>query len=272
MQHNTTNGRTGRRTYLKAMNTRVLMTLAIALTVILAGCVGGLGGSDGGAGVAEAETPGDGADGAGGDETNGVNGGGSGDGADENPDSEDNELAKTNLQPREEDWFNATENGYEFEIVDSENGTGTASFKPPADPTETLYPTVTYEGDESFKQAYTGREDALGDPTGPVLQPLATGGFFGLLVDDEDLAVGYENSTTSNGSTVTTKITGMKSYAGVECYATEITADGEPVIETCLVPYTEDAYASDYPPYVAIYDGETGDLRIEVTLTEIRKG
>ena len=31
------------------------------------------------------------------------------------------------------------------------------------------------------------------------------------------------------------------------------------------------AYASNYPPYVAVYDGKTGDLRIEVSLTEIRR-
>ncbi len=245
------------------LNARVVVTLTVALAVVLAGCVGGFGSSDSESGVAEAETPGGGA--------NGTDGGAnSSDGANENADSKGNELAKTNIQPQAKDWYNATENGYEFEIVDAENGSGTASFEPPADPTETLYPTVTYEGDESFEQTYSGTEDSLGDPTGAVLQPLALGSLFGSGIEGDNLAVGYENSTTSDGSTVTEKITGVESYAGVECYAYEMTVDNHPTIKTCIVPYTDEAIVSNYPPYVVIYD-ENDEVTIEVKLTEIRE-
>lgn len=261
------------RTYLQALNVRVIMTVTVVLAVVLAGCVGGLGGSgDGEAGIAEADKPGGGADGDsnGADGTKGANGAGSSDGADASSGNGGNELTKINVPPREEDWFNATENGYEFEVVDVENGSGTASFEPPVNPTKTLYPTVTYEGDESFEQAYSGTEDALGDPTGAVLQPLALGGLFGYGIEGEDLSVGYENSSTSDGATVTEKITGVESYAGVECYAYEMTVDNRPAIETCIVPYTEEAIVSDYSPYVVIYD-ESDEMTIEVKLTEIRE-
>lgn len=231
---------------------RTLLTLLVCTTVVLAGCtsVSDLtGSSDGGA-------------------DDGAAAGGGSDGSNKNSGSDG--AANANIRPLDADWYNSTENGYVFEINDAKNGSGTVTFEPPADPSTTGIPTVTFEGDKTFEQAYAPRAEEMEDPTGLVLYPLAIAGTLVLSIDDEDLAVGYENSTTSGDSTVTTKITGVDSYGGVGCYATEVSIDGERRLETCIVPYTDGAMASGYLPYAAIYD-ENGELRLEVKLTEIRE-
>lgn len=278
MKHETRQRQNGwKRLLTTKLDARVLMTLAVALTVVLAGCTGDLGGNDSEAGVAEADTPDDGADSAGDGANNadGADEGGSDNGADTNAGSENNELAKTNVEPREEVWFNASKNGYVFEIYDAKNGSGTATFEPPANPANRdEFETVTYEGDAQFEQAYTAMVEDPSVAGMPIYRPLLD--VVTILdldsVDDEDLAVGHEN-TTSDG-TLTTKITGVESYGGVECYATEISVDGERRLETCEVPYSEDIFvhpSQEFPPYMALYDEETGELALEIKLVEIRE-
>lgn len=281
MKHETGQRRNGRNRLLNTkLNARVVVTLALALAVVLAGCtsLGGSGGGDGEAGVAEANTQGGGggADGGGGG-ADGTDADGAGDGADENADSENNELAKTTIEPRGEVWFNASKNGYMFEIVDAKNGSGTATLEPPANPANRdEFETVTYEGDAQFEQAYAAMVEDPSVAGMPIYRPLLGVveflNFFG--VSDEDLAVGYENSTTVDGDTLTTKITGIESYGGVECYATEFTTNGDPLLKTCIVPYADDLFvhpSQGFPPYMALYDEETGELVLEIKLIEIRE-
>jgi hypothetical protein len=74
-----------------------------------------------------------------------------------------------------------------------------------------------------------------------------------------DLAVGNEWSITTEDGTAEFRVTGTGSYAGVQCYATEMTIDGTTQHEACLSPELGLA------PYSAWYD-EDGTLVMEIEL------
>lgn len=301
MQHNTTDRREiGGETHL---NARILTTLVLALAVVLAGCagIGGLGGDSGsdnaGDGVAEADTPSGG--GAGDDGSNNStnddmavttadgddrandgdnqssddvssNESAAGD-ALSGSDDADGSSASTTLN-EEEEWFNLSKPGrYVFEIESAEEGTGSMVFE--TTEVSNGQTTVSFQydlGEESFESTITGpigevEPQIATSPAYAYLITIRLGGLpAGMLSGGEDLQVGNEFSQQSAEGSMHIEVTGIDSYAGVDCYVIESRMNETLTQEIC----TQQAFSS--APYVAFYD-ENGDLEQRVELVEYER-
>ena len=117
-------------------------------------------------------------------------------------------------------------------------------------------------GDVSYQSTVTGtpetvRQQTMMTPAGGllVLTLYTPMGWYG----SYDLAVGNEWSLTTEDGTAEFRVTGTGSYAGLQCYATEMKIDGTTQHEACLSPELGLA------PYSAWYD-EDGTLVMEIEL------
>lgn len=300
MQHDKTNEReNGGRTRL---NVRVLTTLVLAVTVVLAGCAGISGldsdsaGDNAGDSVAEADTPS--GDGTGDDgnnsadddiaadsdnEANGENqssdgvssnNSATGDGSDNarsGSDGADDASASVALD-NEEEWFNLSKPGrYVFEIESAEEGTGSMAFET----TEVSdgQATVNFQydlGEDSFESTVTGPVDEVEpqiatSPAYAYLIAIQLGGLpAGLISGGEDLQVGNEFSQQSAEGSMHVEVTETDSYAGIECYVIESRMNETLNQEVC----TQQAFGS--APYAAFYD-ENGDLEQRIELIEYER-
>lgn len=277
MQHDKPNGREiGERT---RPNGRMLTTLVLVVTVVLAGCigVGGLGGDgagdSAGDGVAEADTPsGDGAGDGAGPSSDAVSANDSA--VDDSPSGNDgaDRSSANNALDTEEEWFNLSKPGrYVFEIESAEEGTGSMNFET----------TEVSNGEATVRFQYDlGGESVESTVTGPVgevepriatspayayLTAIQLGGMTaGMLGGGEDLQVGNEFSQQSTAGSMRVEVTGTASYAGVDCYTIESRVNGTVTQETC----TQQAFSS--APYVVFYD-ENGDLEQRIELVEYER-
>ena len=276
------NGRDGQNQLLNTkLNARIIMMLALALAVVLAGCtgIGGLGG-DGdagdGAGVAEADTPNDGATGEAGDATTA---------ASENDDDRDGNGAGVGTGSMgsegsgvEDNWFNLSEPGYyEFDLagMDKETGeqvTGRLVYDVKATGDGELTRSVDYEfGSEQFQSSTTGPADEFSAPLffNEAYAPIATLQGVSLMYLFEmgftDPTVGNRKQSSTEEGTQVTEVTEKRTYAGLECSFVRTTLDGEVTQESCIRG-SEGGIA----PYAATYTDE-GELELEVELVEFER-
>ncbi|QLK27744.1 hypothetical protein HYG81_09130 [Natrinema zhouii] len=233
----------------RLLNTRLtahtLLTLAVVLSVALAGCTGMAGVGDGGNG----ENDGSGSSDADGDEFN-------------------------SMVDADDDWFNLSRPGhYTFDLagMDEETGeqvTGHLVYDI-EDAGEEVTVSVDYEfGGEQYQSTITSPGDEvrgqlfLTPAHAPVLALQSASILYYFEMGFTNPSVGNRKQTTTDEGTQVTEVTEERSYAGLECVFVETTVDGELSQQSCL-------RGSDggSAPYVASYTDE-GELDLEVELVE----
>lgn len=244
------------------LTAHTLLTLAVALSLVLAGCTGM-------AGLGDGDPDGDvGDDRA--DETNAADDDGADSSAsDDVPDSTAGEGADA-----DDNWFDLSRSGYyAFDLagMDEETGEQVAGrlVYEIEDAGEEVTTSVDYEfGDEQYQSTVTAPGDEV---TGqlyltpahmPVLALQSASLRYYFEMGFTNPSVGNRKQTTVDGETQITEVAEERSYAGVECFFVETTVDGELSQQSCLRG-SEDGIA----PYVATYT-EEGDLELEVELVE----
>ncbi|WP_226039594.1 hypothetical protein [Natrinema sp. DC36] len=227
------------------LTARTLLTLAVVLSVALAGCTG-----MGGVGV-------------GGDGENDGTGSSTGDGDDLN-----------SMVGAEDDWFNLSRPGhYAFDLAGMDEETGEQVSGQLVydieDAGEEVTVSVDYEfGDEQYQSTITSpRDEVMGQlfltpAHAPVLALQSASVLYYFEMGFTNPAVGNRKQTTTDEGTQITEVTEKRSYAGLECVFVETTVDGERSQQSCL-------RGSDggSAPYVATYT-EEGELELEVELVE----
>ncbi|QSX00097.1 hypothetical protein [Haloterrigena alkaliphila] len=248
------NGESGPNRFLNTrLTARTLLTLAVVLSVALAGCTGMGGLGDGG--DETSATGGNGDDGSGADDV----GPGSmfGDGAD-----------------ADDAWFDLSQPGYyAFDLagMDEETGeqvTGRLVYDVEA-AGEEMTASVNYEfGDEQYQSTVTGPADEISGQLfltpahAPVLALQSVSLLYYFEMGFTDPTVGNRKQTTTDEGTQVTEVTEKRSYAGLECAFVETTVDGELTQQGCLR-----ISAGGIAPYAATYTAD-GDLELEVELVE----
>lgn len=240
------------------LSTRVLLTLVVTLSIVLAGCTGTTGLSDvgdGGAGDADDSGP----------ET---------DSSDGDSDVDVDSMLDGNSDA-EDDWFNLSEPGYyEFDLagMDKKTGeqvTGRLIYEIEAADGNEITTSVDYEfGDEQYQSVTTGPGDEVAGQLflTPAHAPVLTLQSVSLLYYFEmgftDPSVGNRKQSTTDEGTQVTEVTEKRTYTGIECFFVETTIDGELSQQSCIRG-SEGGIA----PYAATYtDG--GELELEIELVE----
>jgi hypothetical protein len=123
-------------------------------------------------------------------------------------------------------------------------------------------------GETQYQSTVTGtkesvRQQTMMTPAGALLMltvytPMAW-------YQGQDLTVGNEWTYAGQEGTMRFAVTGQDTYAGVQCFATEVTIDGETRHEACVSPDL------GLTPYSAWYD-EDGDLVMELRLVKYESG
>ena len=255
------------------ITTRVLLTLAVALSLVLAGCTG-MGGFGDFEGDENNVTDDSGTDSNRADSSDADVGavdesGSNADSNDVDPDSMVGGRSDT-----DDNWFNLSRSGYyAFDLagMDEETGeqvTGRLVYNI-EDVGEEVTVSVDYEfGDEQYQSTTTGPGDEV---TGqlfltpahtPVLALQSASLLYYFEMGFTDPSVGNRKQTTTDEGTQITEVTEERSYGGVNCFFVETTIDGELSQQGCLRS-SEGGIA----PYVATYT-EEGDLELEVELVE----
>jgi hypothetical protein len=122
-------------------------------------------------------------------------------------------------------------------------------------------------GGMSSERTFSGtraevQRQMLSSRVGGMLAPLTTmRGFYG----GRSLQVGRSWSYSTEQGTASFEVTGTDSYAGVDCFVSEASANGTVVHEACVSP------DRGLAPYVAYYD-ESGELTYEMTLVDYEAG
>ncbi|WP_207587223.1 hypothetical protein [Halomontanus rarus] len=245
------------------LTTHTVLTLAVALSLVLAGCTGmaGLGDGDPDGGD-EDQT----------DETDAAD--------DDGADSSDTGDASDSITGEEADaddnWFNLSRPGYyAFDLagMDEETGeqvTGRLVYDiEAAGEGEEVTTSVDYEfGNEQYQSTVTAPGDEVSGQLfltpahRPVLALQSASILYYFEMGFTNPSVGNRKQTTTDEGTQVTEVTEKRSYAGLECFFVETTIDGERSQQGCLRA-SEDGIA----PYAATYT-EAGDLELEVELVE----
>lgn len=129
---------------------------------------------------------------------------------------------------------------------------------------------VHYElGETTYDATISGtRDDIRGQlAASPAGQFFLLGVFSPTLgyYENRELAVGNSWSVTTQDGSASFEVTSKDSYAGVECFASEMRVDGTLAHEGCFSPDV------GLMPYTAYYD-DTGTLQLEMTLVEYTEG
>lgn len=232
------------------LTVRTLLTLAVTLSVVLAGCTG-IGG------LSNAEDN---------------------DAGPETDSSDDDADVGSILGERSEtegDWFNLSDPGrYVFDLagMDEKSGeqvTGRLVYDIEAADGGEITTSVDYEfGEEQYQSTVTGPADEVSTQLflTPAHQPVLALQSVSLLYYFEmgftDPSVGNRKQSTTDEGAQITEVTEKRTYAGLECFFVETTVDGEPSQQGCIRG-SEDGIA----PYVATYTDD-GELELEVELVE----
>lgn len=235
---------------------KVLLTVVICVAVILAGC----GGINGSADVSNGKI-------AGGAAADGNN---RSDGASNSSNAHNNSFSASS-ENLEKDWLNISKPGkYVFEIETAEKGTGRMSFE------TTKITDKKVKVKINFKLGGVTSEKTVTAPVGEVapelvLSPAYTylamaqiGGFgTSFLVGGGNLEVGNEFIRQTEDGTVSIKVTGKDSYAGIDCHILKININGTLTEQFCTPK------PGSSVPYIAYYnENGTLDQRVELVKYE----
>ncbi|GAA0235162.1 hypothetical protein ACFFQF_24840 [Haladaptatus pallidirubidus] len=231
-------------------------TIFVVFTVVLTGCAGfgssapnaedviagdGVGGENDGANIA--------GDGGGDDEANGAS-------------NSEGETGENSFQP-----FRFDRPGtYTFDVMDAREGSGKLVWDIQAIDGEnvTLNSIFEFGGEKHESSMTVNRDDAIIDlafvPGGQyAVQTMYAGAMSNAY--GKDLRVGQSWSFTTQDGTMAYEVTEKRTYAGIECYYSEVRIDGSVARVGC--------YSPDHgvAPYSAYYD-ENGETVLEVKLVE----
>lgn len=232
--------------------------LVVVVLVLTAGCLtGGSGGvpesdgagGDGGDGGAGDGDAGDGATGDGGDSSDG-----------DAPDSSDGgEAASGEWEPFAFD----TPARYEYDVFIEGDGEGTIVWDVESVDDGEYTVTLVYEmGDERYESTATGTKDTVvqqffTNPGGIVL--VTTMSQPAIWYEGRDLTTGTKWSYSTPQGSASFAVTGTDTYAGVDCWTSEMKINESVFHEACFSPDLGLA------PYAAYY-GEDGTLEMSLTL------
>lgn len=232
--------------------------LLLVLTVLLAGCVGGIGGtSDSTATTATtADTGGSGSGGSGGSGGGGSGSGGSGGGSGD-------------LQPGTWDLLEFDQAAtYTYDIFMEDQGHGTLVFDVQSVEGDSVTVRTVYDLDgDHYESTISGTRDMVQsqlytNPAGAIL--LVTMFTPATWYADQRLEVGSGWSYQTQDGSASFDVTGVETYAGVDCYRSEMRVDGEMLYEGCFSPDLGLA------PYTAYYNDD-GSLAMEMELVSYER-
>ncbi|MFD1645620.1 hypothetical protein [Haloarchaeobius litoreus] len=221
----------------------------VVLTVLLAGCVGG------GVGVDSTETGTPTSSGGG---SGGGNGGGGGGGGG----SGDLEPGSWNVLEFDQP---AT---YTYDIYVEEEGSGTLVWDVQEVDGDTITIRTVYElGEERYESTVTGTKETVqsqlyANPAGILL--LTTMFTPSAWYGGQELEVGSGWSYQTQEGSASFEVTGVQTYAGVDCFYSEMIVDGTTLHEGCFSPDLGLA------PYTAYYN-EDGSLSMSMELVSYER-
>jgi hypothetical protein len=157
---------------------------------------------------------------------------------------------------------------YTYDVFLEDEGSGTLVWDVQQVSGDRVTVRIDYQvGDVSYQSTVTGtpetvRQQTMMTPAGVLLMltmytPMTW-------YADQDLTVGNEWSIATDDGTMRFEVTGTDTYAGVQCYATEVTIDGTTQHESCISPDLGLA------PYSAWYD-ENGALQVKIELVNFEE-
>ncbi|MFC4407406.1 hypothetical protein [Haloarchaeobius iranensis] len=217
----------------------------VVLTVLLAGCVGGVKVDDGATTVATTSSSGTGSGGG------GSGGGGSG-------------GSSADLEPGS---WNVLEFGqpatYTYDIFVEGDGEGSLVLDVQEVDGDSITVRAVYElGQERHESTVTGTKETVqsqlyANPAGILLLTtmLTPSAWYG----GQELEVGSGWSYQTQAGSASFEVTGVETYAGVDCFDSEMVVDGTTLHEGCFSP------GLGLAPYTAYYD-EDGSLSMEMAL------
>ncbi len=224
-----------------------LVSIFVVLAVVLAGCAGF---SPSVPDSGDADASGNG---------NGVSGSGNG-----GSDGTSEETAKNSFEP-----FQFERPGkYTFEVMDANKGSGKLVWDVQSIDGEnvTLDSVFEFEGERQTSSMTVNRENAVAElafsPGGQyAIQTMYSGAMSHAY--GKDLKVGQSWSFTTADGSMKFEITEKRTYAGIECYYSELRLNGSVARDGC--------YSPDHgvAPYSAYYD-ETGKTLLEVKLVKYK--
>jgi hypothetical protein len=242
---------------------RLIPTLLVAVLVVVAGCAG---------------SP---------DAAPAPSGGGDGDGADGQAASTTTAPPSTDRPPEPSadgadgggdapasEWdryaFRAGD-VYEYEVYSETDGAGTLRWEV-VDASETAVTLKMDYDTESvtFSQTVTAPPDEVFasffvTPVGPFLSLSLTSPYLAA-VEDEELSVGEGFEYTGPDGTASFRVERLATYGGLECYDFVTRHNGTVVYESCV------AAEHPFPAHTAVYDSETDERLVELTLVAYRRG
>lgn len=231
--------------------------LVVVVLVLTAGCLTG-----GSGGVPESDgSSGDGAgDGGAGD---GAGDGGAGDGGDSNdgdaPDSSDGGEMAGEWEPFAFD----SPARYEYDVFMEGDGEGTIVWDVQSIDDGEYTVTLIYEmGDERYETTATGTKDTVvqqffTNPGGIII--VTTMSQPAIWYEGRDLSTGTKWSYSTPQGSASFAVTGTDTYAGVDCWTSEMKINDSVFHEACFSPDLGLA------PFAAYY-GEDGTLEMSLTL------
>ncbi|WP_267640052.1 hypothetical protein [Haloarchaeobius amylolyticus] len=234
------------------MNGRLVLAVVLALTVLSAGCLSGDTGAD------VTTTPTTAGSGGGGDGSGDGAGDGSGDGG-----------PVSSLQPGEWTVFDFDEPAtYTYDVYMEGEGDGQLVWDVQSVDGDTVTVRMVYDvAGERFESTVTGTKETVQSQlyTNPAGILLVTTMFTpATWYAGQDLSEGTKWSYTTQDGSASFAVTGTDTYANVECYASEMTVDGQVLHAGCFAPQLGLA------PYSAYYN-EDGTLSMEMTLVSYEK-
>lgn len=158
---------------------------------------------------------------------------------------------------------------YEYDVYVRDQGSGTMRWDVTDVSDDQVTVHVVYDvGETSYKSTMTGTRETIraqlfATPAGPLV---ATAMFMpGLWYQGQHMAVGNQWSSVTSEGSASFAVTGTDSYAGVDCYVTEMRFNETVQHRGCVSPDIGLA------PHSAFYD-EDGTLELEMTLTNYTRG
>lgn len=239
------------------MNRSTLLTVLVVLLVAVAGCSDGGQVANGGNGNGgSGNGGGNGGTGNGGTGNGGMGGGNGGMGG------------GGQLETGEINFFEFDSPGrYVFDVEMAGEGSGQVTWDIQSIDGDQLTVTVDYAvGETEYSSTVSGTKETIQgqlmmSPAGPFMMLGIFSPMFGYY-EGQQLSVGKQWSFNSGRGSMSFEITGTDSYAGVDCYASELRINESVMHEACFAPNLGLA------AYTAFYDEETGSVDMRMELVE----
>jgi hypothetical protein len=160
---------------------------------------------------------------------------------------------------------------YEYEVYSETDGAGTLRWEVLDASEASVTLQMDYDTESvTFSQTVTAAPDEVFasffvTPVGPFLSLSLTSPYLAAL-EDEELAVGEGFEYAGPDGTASVRVERLATYGGLQCYDFVTRHNGSIVYESCV------AADHPFPAHTAVYDAQTDERLVELTLVAHRRG